>query len=597
MAELHNPSSLEDLSLGSEDLHEFHDPFSDVSLFLSKQLRAFMDNESLDSLKWSYKIEEKLLETLSIPFQKAFPKYRLNIFSIKKVWEKIVFYLDQMKKKEAVCSLNGVINIDYLISENLKESLTLSMAFPAHPFYLAYQIATRIAEFVASVEGKRLHIDRLAKKIWQLQRHLIADYRKQKSPQNERDKIDKLIIKTILEISAKEPLISHRDLKDKVLENLFSFQDLPSWQSLEDLHANICALLSEKLYEISPLHSLLTQIQKNALENFIKRHAEWLKISNPSLSRENRVRRIFSLYTLATHLPKNLPREALFLATSSCYPFSSEKPELPQSLFAFIAAEIVLMRGDHFCHSQEHVVNLIEQAYLEAVELPLLQAHTLEYFEVFIWKNLTQSESILDQLPYKIGQRIECEVANAMIDNPKASFSTLVTTTLKFFKRTKALTENSNQKEIEEKVHQWTLQSDMLLQSVNLDTEGALVQEIFKVIEEKKESLSALPHTAIVSEANQRYLSKYPELSMYAPRLTSRIWTLYKHLWYTQLSSAKESALERFFMWHAKHLKTLCSDMPNDQIQAYLKEICRKRLPAIPTTFFDEWWKRFFSEK
>src|SRR5690349_12361372 len=57
-----------------DESHEFHDPFSDLNLFLSQKIKEVMSSLG-EGKKWSSKIQQLLIEKITPEFQKKFPKY------------------------------------------------------------------------------------------------------------------------------------------------------------------------------------------------------------------------------------------------------------------------------------------------------------------------------------------------------------------------------------------------------------------------------------------------------------------------------------------------------------------------------------------
>ena len=53
---------------------EFHDPYSDLSLFLSHRIKQEMDSSD-PSVRWTVKLQEELLSKITPEFQKKFPQY------------------------------------------------------------------------------------------------------------------------------------------------------------------------------------------------------------------------------------------------------------------------------------------------------------------------------------------------------------------------------------------------------------------------------------------------------------------------------------------------------------------------------------------
>jgi len=374
-----------------------------------------------------------------------------------------------------------------------------------------------------------------------------------KSPYEENDKTDKLIVKIILEITAKEPELSQVELEYKVKEALKFLRDLPGFATLDALRCNVSALLAEKLYPTVPHSSEHTQ----AIVRFITRHVELCTTHAAGAPLPDIVRRIVALYALASGLPPELSAEEVHEAILATYPHVKEdRPPLPQVVYAFISAELMYLRHAAYCHSVDYVKGAITTAYMEAKGLPCIRADLLE---VMIWKLL--GEKFLEKLPYPVGQRIEEEIAGILIDNPKKGFSDVVYETIQFFKRVKELALCKKWDEIERKVHCWTLQGDLLCRFLHLDADSLLI----KLIREKVKD--GLTHQALVGETTLCFLRAYPELTIYLPQLTRRIWTCYKYAWYALLARAEESSLDRLIQWHGD--------------RGRLEEIVRRSLPLF----------------
>ena len=126
---------------------------------------------------------------------------------LKKIWEKIAYYSQQIQHQKEAITQDGKLNIHFFIKENLKQYLNLKTSSPLQPFHYAHQLAMKMSECIATVDGIRPKLDHMASLIWATQRHLIkgGNPETNKSPYDEYDKIDRLIVKTILEITAKEP--------------------------------------------------------------------------------------------------------------------------------------------------------------------------------------------------------------------------------------------------------------------------------------------------------------------------------------------------------------------------------------------------------
>ena len=571
--------ALADLLSAVDESPEFYDPYSDLNLFLSQKVKNEMQHCGT-SKKWSIKLQEELLLKIAPDFQKRFPLLRLGVTALKKTWEKVAYYSQQIQQQKEAVTEDGKLNIHFFIKENLKNYHFSGNSSHLHPSYYATQMANKMSECIATIDGVRPQLDHLTKMIWSIQRHLLKDNgaNQQSSPYDEYDQIDKLIVKTILQISAKDPQIDCCQLEHQVKEILLSLHELPSFASIDLMIGNVSALIAEKLYPISPLHTQFLTEQKMAMNHFIFRHNSLCKTAQPRPHLCELVRRITALYTLASGLPKNLSETDVREAVESLYP-KPKRPDLPQALYAFISAELVLMKSEQFCRSPAFVADAIWTAYKETKLLPPLQGKEIEFLEIAIWKSLSETEGLLEKLPYRIGQRIEEEIASTLIENPTLSFSSLVHETVSFFKRAKELVQIKTWEDIEKKIHIWALQGDMLCRWIQLNPESTLLRLI---CEKHKTQAALLPHHTFVGQICEEYLKCYPELAPYSGRLSSRVWILYKYAWYSLFGVQEDSSFDRFLKWHSCNLLFSGATLDHQHLVHQLEEIVHKSLPLIP---------------
>ena len=80
-----------------DELAEFYDPYSDLNLFLAQKIAQEMRHCG-NSKKWSLKLQEELLQRITPEFQKRFPHYRLGVAALKKTWEKVSYYAQQIQE-------------------------------------------------------------------------------------------------------------------------------------------------------------------------------------------------------------------------------------------------------------------------------------------------------------------------------------------------------------------------------------------------------------------------------------------------------------------------------------------------------------------
>ncbi|MBX9923308.1 MAG: hypothetical protein K2Y01_04275 [Rhabdochlamydiaceae bacterium] len=557
---------------------EFHDPYSDLSLFLSHRIKQEMDSSD-PSVRWTVKLQEELLSKITPEFQKKFPQYRLGVTAVKKIWNKVLFYTQQMQGKTEALDSSGKLNINFFIKENLRQYFQQKAASFLSPYQSAYQIACKMSECIATLEGTKPKLDFLTQTIWSLQKHLlnIAPLKQTKSPYDEFDKIDKLIVKTILENTAKHPHIGLQELEHKTKESLQALHDLPDFSSTAKVTCNVSAILSEKLYATSPFHFSFFAEQKEAVDHFISKHSSLYKnaIAMPQLP--DLVRRILALYTLASQLPKSVSQPIFYEAVEAVLDSSKPRPELNQAIYAFLSAELLLLK--HPTNDDlpvEEIKKHLFESYQKALLLPSFQQLGKEQLEILIWKSLSETEGFLEKIPYRIGQKIEQEIAGIFIDDPTKPFSSVVHETVQFFQQVKELTETKKWNDAHKKIHLWSIQNDMLCRSIRLNADTPLAKIIRQKFAESKPHKS---HSLFISEVCQEFVKQFPAATIYLAQLSVKAWILYKYLWFTMFSEEGESSLDRFFKWHIPFLQNNASP---EELVKQLEDLCKKCLPLIP---------------
>jgi hypothetical protein len=536
------PSNLAESIQPTASSSDFSDPYSDLSLFLSQKVKEEVEEGGVIK-KWSSFLQEKLVKQITPEFEKKFPNCRLGVHAIRKTFEKIVYYHQQIGQQKERWTQDGKLNLSHLIKENLRHYFQDRTPSGLHPYHFAHQLAMKLSDCMATLEGTRPMLDHLARTIWAIQRHLLpaSSVESAKSPYDEFDKLDRLIVKTMLEISGKHPQLSHKELEARVKEAMLELQELPTFSSLDRMTAMTSALLAEKLYAISNFHTLYFTEQKEAIFGFVRKYLHLSEQTLPLPLRAEWVRRTSALYTLASSLPKDLQMADSF----------------PQSVKAFLAAV------EHMTRTQEGWA-----AYEETKALPPLSA---EHLEMVVWKVLSEKEGLVKELPYRVGLKIEEEIAYLLIDHPNMPFATVVDRVVQFFKRGKEVASSKKLAEIEKKVALWTLQGDLVCRWLKIDADNALLQQVIKIYHNK----TAATHAEIISEITQTYLHSHPHLAPYTPHVTARISILYKYVWYALAAGSEESSFDRFLAWHRTALGA-------NYDPRLLEEICRKTLPLIP---------------
>ncbi len=567
-----------------DEAEDFYDPFSDLNLFLSKKIKKEIQ-ETGSSTRWSGKIEANLLAKILPEFKQKFPKYRLGTSALKKVWEKVAYYYEKIQGQTGALKEDGKLNLKFMIRENLKNSIS-----PYHlpPYTIAQQIAVKLSECIASLEGKKPELDHLTRVIWSVQKHLLKDIStiQAKNPYEEYDKLDKLIVKTQLEISAKGENLEPQTLKRKLLKEMDAYSGVKTLLKASELTSTLSMILAEKLYQSSLIACHFSLREKRAIESFIRHQIEMSKFNELLTSDEHRLeltQRILALYTIAGELPKDISEKSLRASIRHIKELSNEEscsysPNLDQSLFVFINAEVHLM-DEEKCYDEEGEEAIIK-AYQKAQSLPILSSKQIEQFELLIWKIIEEEGNLLSHCCPDIHHLLERELGNVLIDNPKQSFRMIISNTLQFFK--KVLDISIDQEKLEDKVETWVAQNDMLIRTIHFDPKTPLLNLLEK--EWKNQNLEELTvdHERFVAEMEKSALKAFPLLFSFQNELKSRLWILYKYHWYTTLSDGSASTYERFLLWHSTLLKKRHPQWTKEKHREILSKLSDQLIPLAP---------------
>lgn len=286
---------------------EFYDPYSHLNLFLSQIIKKEVQR-SKTPRKWSLKIEEELLAKITPIFNLKFPQCRLHATTLKKIWEKISYYSQQLQRQKEAIDQDGKLNVPYLIKESLKN-------LPEHlsPSYHAHQLASGISECIAIMDGVRPQLSSLTQTIWSMQRHLLTEKQlgHHQSPHDKYDSKDQLIAKTLLEISANNPQITHSELEHKVKEKL------PSTSNEWDAKIHMWTLQGDmicRFIRVSAENNLMHLIQQKwkELRAPLPHHTFVSEVCQQHPSNDKLFKQVFILYKHAWYNHFGNPQESSF---------------------------------------------------------------------------------------------------------------------------------------------------------------------------------------------------------------------------------------------------------------------------------------------
>ena len=568
-----------------DESEDFYDPFSELSLFLSRNIKkSIQENGSIK--KWSGKIQAELLSKILPEFKQKFPKYQLGASALKKVWEKVSYYYEKLLSQKEAIKEDGKLNINYMIRENLKQSSTSQAPLNLPPYHFAHQLAIRLSECIATIDGIRPEVDHLTKKIWAAQKHILKDLSPMnaKSPYEEYDKTDKVIVKTLLEITSQDNYLSEEELSSKIIKAFETYEGIKPLIKNNQLTSTLSILLAQKIYATSAIYCEFSLSEKKALENFMHCQIDF-SAKNNTLSLDTHrielVQRILALYPIAQELPRDISDEELRSAIHYIYCLMAPKaydtiPTIAPSLFVFINAEMHIINESKSFSSLEEIEPLIIKSYYEAIQLPFLNARQMEQFELLIWKIIDDKENLTWDLSHENYELLNKEIANVIIDNPTQSFKSIINTCLQYFKKIQQLPFESNWEEIKKKIEIWTTQNEMICRYIHFDPKTPFLKLVLDYWKNANKEHNFLD--TVYEEA----LKRYPLLISCKPQLKVRLSILYKYCWYNLLSDPSDSSFDSFIKWHKMQIQMNQKNLTPEQITDFLEKISMSLIPLIP---------------
>lgn len=565
-----------------DETEEFHDPFSDLSLFLAKKIKQEISKGSSPK-KWSRNIQTDLLKIILPDFQMKFPKYRLGHTALKKTWDKVLYYIQFIQKQKESVTENGKLNVHYLIRQNLKNLLENSLLSDLHPYTTAHNLAVKISECVATIDGERENLETLTKTIWAIQKHLIPKS-ETPSPFDRYDQVDKLIVRFQLEEIAKNKNATPSEIFSATCKKIETLKQLHKTQKGDDLLASISLVLSENMYPHLKIHKKLSPKEFQDLSTFIKNQITEQKNAD-SLKEEkdciHAAQKILFLYRLASTLTPEETKHNLETAVSYVYNLSQggfipNCPVLRPEVYTFINAEISNLKEKRVENPLEQVLNTLMKCFYEAQNIPKLDQSLSEELEILIWKIMQEVFTPAEKMPSYIKETLAHELANITIDHPKEPFQKIVTLSLNYFKKTQTI-DTTN---VEKKAAFWSLQNDMICKSLHFEETTPILKLISRVW--KSEEHSPLHHSQFIDKVLAIYIKNNATISEWKSVLHSRITILYKYFWYNTLSSEKETAYERFLKWHHHDLLLSAQKEFPEIVLTRLEEQVKSLTPLAP---------------
>ncbi len=565
-----------------DETEEFHDPFSDLSLFLAKKIKQEISRSS-SLKKWSRNIQTDLLKSILPDFNKKFPKYRLGGNALKKTWDKVLYYVQFIQKQKESLSADGKLNISYLIQQNLKNLLQNPNSSDLHPYTTAHNLAVKISECVATIDGERANLESLTKTIWAIQRHIIPKP-STPSPFDRYDQIDKFIVRFQLEEIAKHRDSTPDQVSNSTIKKIETLKLLQRLKNSDDLIAAVSFVLAENLYPNLKLHKKIPSDQITQLSNFVKNQLMEQKASG-NLKEEkdciHAAQKIFFLYKLASQLSPSETKHNLETAVEYVYnlsqgPFSPNCPVLRPEVFTFINAEISNLKERKVENPLESVLNTLMKCFSEAKNLPKLDPEHFDEVEIVIWKILSEVYAPQEKMPPFVKETLSYELANIYIDHPKESFQKILTVSLGYFRKLQTI----DTSHLDRKANFWALQNDMICNFLHFDETTPLLKLISRVW--KSESSTPLSHTAFIEKVLAIYLKNNSSITEWKSVLHTRITIMYKYFWYNNLKKERETAYDRFLHWHLHDLLSSTQKEFPETLLIRLEEKTKSLIPLAP---------------
>lgn len=580
-----------------DESEEFHDPFSDINLFLAKKVKQSLTHHG-SANRWSSKIQSDLLSKILPEFSSKFPKYRLGLSALKKVWEKVMYYSEKVASQKEAMTNEGHVNIAYMIRENLKKYPIKQVSVDIHPYNYSYQLAVKMSECIATLDGERPSLERLTKTIWSAQKHLLPRALvENKCPYEQYDNSDKIIVKTQLELTSKKCYLSQQSLESDIKSELLRMQNLSNEIDESDYVSLISWVAAKKLQKQAASDMQLNESEIEQIRRLIRRQFSMCpkpKSVSTSLYHIEMVRRIASLYQHLIGVPKDLKPEDLKPAVESIFAMATGDGTATLSdvnplIINFINSQLSFMKQYFDRFDSEEFYEIIRMCYAQSQKLPQIRPDQQSLLEILVWNEIDTTASNYSNETQNL---IEEEMANVYLENPESTFPKCVHSVAQYFKRIKqisfdldglekdSLKNLSHLTELEHKIYDWSIQNELISGKVKFDEQTFILKLILKEWKNQYLDEEDVNHEEFVSEIASLVLEKYPHLLPFEEQLASRIWILYKFTWYNALSTPTESTFDRYIKWNKALYRS--ENLSSAELRDKMEKLCEKVLPLTP---------------
>ena len=137
-------------------------------------------------------------------------------------------------------------------------------------------------------------------------------------------------------------------------------------------------------------------------------------------------------------------------------------------------------------------------------------------------------------------------------------------------------------KSLEEKIEVWATQNDMLIRFVHFDPQTPFVKMLKDLWGKTHLNTSNVNHETLITHTLKHALQVYPLLIPFENELRTRLWILYKHLWYTTFTDECQSTYDNFLMWHRAQLSHHYPDWSSEKVEERLQKLSQELIPLAP---------------
>lgn len=577
-----------------DETEEFYDPFSDLNLFLAKKIKKELIKNSPQ--EWSRKIQQDVLQNILPEFRQQFPQYRLGVTALKKTWEKVLHYL-RVLQTEQHFRTEGRLDVDQMIKENLRPFFLKTTTDEFHPYNTTHQIALKISECIATVDGEKCEIDKLAKRIWLMQRHLLIKEELQaKTPFEQLDTLDQFIIRFQTEEIVHNPTIDAKTLQQILIKRIEQLKQIDRIHNVEELRPSLSALLAEKLYPTLSLHNTLSKRECVAIQQHIQYHFDQAKQRNllqKELDYEQLKNRILFSYQLSSRMNKHTMQEQLSIALNYVHSiatntFNPQSPTLQPFAYNFLEKELQLVQEHNNTDPVSYILQFFTDIYNNAQELPSLPSGSQQELEIFTWKVLQDRQKLTAKMPHYLHNILTQELGQMHMDRVDESFTRIIDITIDYCKKVRSI----DIRHLTEKASLWAAQNDLLYAWIKFDNNNILLKCAQQLEEQQKVSLQSPEFAEILY---QQITRTTPELSGWDTLLKDRCLVLQKYLYYHQTTVKEHTPYDRFLEWHYTQLITTHEPEFPELVFTRLRERADRLIPLLPFDY--EYARKLLAEK